>query len=335
MKKIIIICIIVAVVIGLVFGIFFTQRTEHRSQMHMGTLCEITLVDRSSTRRDQAFHDAFRLIEISEKSMSVFDPESDVTRINEHAFREPVHVAADVFFVIEKSIFFSQMTRGAFDITTLPLSELWGFSKHHTVVPPLDDIKTALSRVGYKNIKLGKDLKGKQFVELASAGVKIDLGGIAKGYICDLVVTSLIRNGIEHALVNIGGTIYAFGKPMGRKQWNVGIRDPRDTKKIDQTVYLDESAIATSGDYEQFFMHEGKRYSHILNPKTGYPVEDVISVTVRAPSAMVADALSTGIFVLGIEEGIRLADRLVGVEAYIVYQDNNTVQTVQTDNFPT
>ncbi len=334
MKKIIVLIIILCVLIGIFYGVVYRRSTESRSQIHMGTVCEITMVDFSSSGRAKAFEDAFRMIKVSEERMSIFDDKSDVMRINKYAFQQPVYVSQDVIFIIEQSIYFSNITQGAFDITTLPLSRLWGFASQSRTFPSPDEIKSTLNNIGYHNIKLGEDEKGKRYIKFDGEGVEIDLGGVAKGYVCDLVVTSLKRNGIKSALVNIGGTIFAYGKPLGKKNWTVGIRHPRDSRKINQTVILDEKAISTSGDYEQFFMHEGKRYSHILDPNSGYPVQDIISVSVIAPSAMVADALSTGIFVLGVEEGLLLARRLEGVEAYIVYQDGNEIKTISSEDIP-
>ncbi|MBU1862427.1 MAG: FAD:protein FMN transferase [Candidatus Omnitrophica bacterium] len=333
-KILIIISIVLCISIGIGYSFFYRRPLERRADIIMGTVCEITLIDKDKGRRHEAFESAFRILRGIENSMSVFDEGSELNRINTSAFHKPVYVSSDLMFVVEKSIFFSTLTKGTFDITVFPLTELWNAARQRETIPTPDAIKKCMETIGYENIVVSENARGRQFVRFKKVGTKIDVGGIAKGYACDLVVASLKGRGITRALVNIGGTIFAFGKPLGKTQWSIGVRDPRSEEKMIKTIFLNEQAISTSGDYEQFFVHEGKRYSHILDPRSGHPADQVISVSVIAPSAMVADALSTSFFVLGIEQGMILATKLQKVETLFIYEKDAIQEITHTEGFP-
>jgi len=309
---------------------------EIRRQFLLGTMCEITLVGESAEMRNDAFLAAFESIKEINDSMSIFDKTSELSQINDSAVLTHMPISVELYRIIKKSVQLAQLTDGAFDITTLPLFKLWGFYNGTYSVPKQNDIESTLKRVGYQNIQfggegLGTDFVSKPTIGFHKEGVMIDLGGIAKGYACDRAVEVIQLQGIDNALVNIGGTIYALGRPQKNKQWVIGVRDPRKKRGLTRSLRLENQAVSTSGNYEQFFIQDGKRYSHILDPRRGYPVQDVCAATVITTNAMQADGLSTGIFVLGPEKGIELLESIPETEGFMyTYQDGeiNEVSTI-------
>jgi len=284
--------------------------------MLMGTIVEVCIADRIENIRDIA-DKAFAALREVEDILSIYREDSRVSELNRLAAGEAVTVDFHTFEILRKAIEFNRLTRRAFDITVSPVLELWGFGRNkERRVPGEDELKKTLNLVGTDKILLDEEARTVRF-ELP--GVKIDLGGIAKGYAVDQAVNSLKNAGVKAALVNAGGDIYALGK-KGKGGWVTGIRHPRRRGRILARIKLVNKAIATSGDYEKYFILAGQRYSHIIDPKTGYPAKQnfPMSVTVLAEDCITADALATAVFVLGPEEGMDLINELDEVEAVIV-----------------
>ncbi|MDH5175012.1 MAG: FAD:protein FMN transferase, partial [Elusimicrobiota bacterium] len=198
-----------------------------------------------------------------------------------------------------------------------PLWKIWKFEGENLEVPEKVEIERALKLVNYHKMILKSDK-----ISFAEKGMGIDLGGIAKGYAVDAAVRVLKKENINSAMVNAGGDIYVLGRKQG-KPWRIGIRHPRREGEILGTIEVEDRAIVTSGDYERFFFSEGKRYHHIINPKTGYPADECQSVTIVAKETTFADGLATGIFVLGPSEGMALIESLEGVEGVIVSKEGD------------
>ncbi|HDH50676.1 MAG TPA: FAD:protein FMN transferase [Nitrospirae bacterium] len=305
------------------------DRVFKESRFVMDTLCTITVVSPSEKQAGKAIGAGFDSIEILEQRLSFFSSDSEVTAINNAAGSSPVMVSKETFGLIQKAIEVADITYGAFDPSVAPLTELWDFSgqdPEHPVVPGEREIKLALRSVGYKKIKADPSASE---VLLEEKGMKIELGGIAKGYAADMAVEAIKARGIKAALVAVAGDIKGFGSKPGNRPWNVGVQNPRtpDAKKPDRTkdiiasLHLNGEAVSTSGDYQRFFIKDGKRYHHILDPETGYPAAaGVISVSVIAPDGYMADGLSTGIFILGREKGIKLLESM-GLDGIIVDAD--------------
>ncbi|MEE9191110.1 MAG: FAD:protein FMN transferase [Candidatus Aerophobetes bacterium] len=282
-------------------------RPLKRTEMIMGTVVEITVIPPNQ----EAIEEAFDAIKEVDQLMSTYKPESEVSILNRQGQN---HVSLQTSRIIQEAIKFSEVTNGAFDITCRPLINLWKRAKKEEKIPTLKEIEEARSLVSYKKIILQGDL-----VKFQEPGMQIDLGGIAKGWAVDKAIQALKRRGVRAALVNAGGDLFALGKRGLWKKWDVGIQNPRDEEKILSTIEVSHRGVATSGDYRRYFTLEGRRFSHIVDPRTGETVEDVpMSVTVVAPDATTADALATGIFVLGPEEGMRLIESLPGIEGLIV-----------------
>jgi len=242
--------------------------------------------------------------------LSKYNEDSEISRLNKAG---ELKVSPDTFYILQKSKQFWQLSQGAFDVTVGPLSDLWGFTDKKYNLPKNKEIEKNMALVGSDKIifKVGDNA-----VKFKLFGMKVDLGAIGKGYAIDCAVKKLREGGVKSCLINAGGQIYCLGDNYG-KPWRIAVQSPRGRGFTDYLELKDQS-IATSGDYEQYFIKDNKRYSHILNPKTGFPAKSNIeSVTVVASSALTADALSTSIFVMGKENGMELANKFKNVKVKI------------------
>jgi thiamine biosynthesis lipoprotein len=205
---------------------------------------------------------------------------------------------------------YARASGGALDVTVGPVVDVWGFYRPRGALPPTAAIDSARALVGWRRVRFDP---GARTVLLPRRGMRLDFGAIAKGYAVDLAVAALRRAGVERGTVDLGGNLRSFGASEGGA-WRVGLRDPRDPEEMIAVLRLDSGAVATSGDYERYFVHEGVRYSHIIDPRTGWPARGVAGVSVVAPTGIASDALSTALFVLGPGRGCAVA-RAAGVEA--------------------
>jgi thiamine biosynthesis lipoprotein len=310
----------------LVFVIFFIcgcrEKEYSRVEFLMDTVVEVKLFYRNKTEAEEAMDKAIEEMKRVEQKMSCFLPASEVSKINKGALLNRAKgsllagswmpISDELFSLLGEAIRISDLTKGGFDITIYPLMKMWKFKGENLTVPDKEKIEKGKKLVNYKNIimKNGK-------IKFAKGGMAIDLGGIAKGYAVDAAIKVLKERNIKSAMVDAGGEIYALGRKEG-KPWRIGIRHPRKTGEVLGIVELEDQGISTSGDYERFFFFKGKRYHHILNPKTGYPADECQSVTIVAKKAAFADGLATGVFVLGPREGMDLIESLEGVEGVIV-----------------
>lgn len=247
------------------------------------------------------------------KIIDVNDPGSEISRINAHASAGPVSMDAELYGLIVKALRFGRVTRGAFDITFASVGFLYDYDKR--VRPNQEQTERALQAVDYRLVKTNRRNRS---VEFLKPGMKIDISGIAKGHAVDRAIKMLQACGATHALVSAGGDTRALSDHRG-KPWVVEIRNPHAADKdVLVRIPLDDNAISTSGDYERAFEQDGERYHQIINPRTGDSPSDVRSVSVVGPDGIWCDALATGIFVLGIVEGMKVIESLEGYEAYIV-----------------
>lgn len=268
----------------------------------LGTINTITAFGRRAEEAVYAAHK--RVLEIDDR-MSAFKECSDVTKINRNAGIEPQKINRDTFNLIKESIKFSELSNGAFDITIRPLTSLWGFSKKNNFIPKNEEIVQALTKVNYKDIILDDQ---NCTVFLQKEGQAIDLGSIAKGYAADEVKKIFFKHKIKDSLINLGGNVAVSGHNPSGKPWSIGIQNPgAERGSYVGTVKAVKGTIVTSGSNEQFFIKDGIRYHHILDPKTGFPADtNLLSVTVICESSMVADALTTALFVSGITDAMKL-----------------------------
>ncbi|MEJ5348469.1 MAG: FAD:protein FMN transferase [Desulfosoma sp.] len=286
----------------------------------MGTVVTISVVSQDARRAYEALETAFDEIARLEAMMSVFREESEVSRVNREASQHPVPVSEELFQVIEMSLSLSEITHGAFDITVGPLMTLWPFYKKDKILPSPHALQEALSNVGYRRLVVSPRERS---VFFSTAGMALDLGGIAKGFAIDRAVAVLKDHGMAAALVNAGGDIFAYGTKPDGQPWRIGLQHPRDPQTLLAVLSLTDRAVVTSGDYQRYFLKDGKRYSHIVDPRNGFTAQETASVTVIADRAAYADALATGILVLGVKEGMALVESLPGVHALIVKEGEN------------
>ncbi len=252
----------------------------------------------------------------AESLLSIFDPESEVSELNMCAGGPPVKVSENTFCVLMSSLKYAGITDGCFDFTVAPLVRMWGFNggTPPREMLPAEAVSELLNIVGYRYLVLSNGS-----ARLALPGVKVDLGGIAKGHAVDLGYEKLVLAGAKNVLINLGGNMRCMGTAREKGAWVIGIRDPFDRDEIVGIINLTNGmAVASSGNYERFVTIGNKRYAHIIDPRTGYPVEGVAGVTVVSASAVEADAVSTALFVAGVSGARSILARLPGCSAMII-----------------
>jgi len=286
-----------------------------KSKALLDTFVTITVVAASQNMADKAIEDAFDVIEKFGDLVNFYSDKSELSAINRNAGIREVRVSPETLDIIEKALFVSEKSGGAFDPTIGPEIKLWDFLKK--VKPSDAEIRKNLPLVNYKNIIIDRT---KSTVFLSRRNMLLDLGGIAKGFAADLAVQSLKQKGISSGLVAVAGDIKAFGLKPDKKPWIVGIKNPRQKSNDDEIIAkvpLSDKAISTSGDYERYFIMDGKRFHHLLIPKSGYPANTCQSVSVIADQGVMTDAFSTAFFVLGPERGLGLAKEM-GMDVMII-----------------
>lgn len=263
----------------------------------MGTTFTIVAYDESRRLLETAVDVAFEEVQRLEAVLSHYRTDSEWSRVNREAASQPVSVSGELYRLLEACEQFSRASDGAFDITVGPLLKVWGFYKGSGRLPHRAEIRNALARIGYRKVVLHPENNS---VSFRQAGVEIDPGGIGKGYAVDRMVDLLRKNGIRAALVSAGGSsIYGLGSPPGEPGWEVRIKHPKAPSKTIEKLFLNDESMSTSGNYEKFFHAGGKIYSHIFDPRTGYPAEGVLSVSVVAPHTLQSEAWTKPFFIRG------------------------------------
>jgi thiamine biosynthesis lipoprotein len=316
----------VALLLVFVSGCGGKYSTYKESRIVMGTVVQITVAHSDEALARRAMEKAFGEFERLDRILSSYLSDSEVSLINGRAGLEDVRVSGELLSLLVQAVEASRETGGAFDVTVGPLVELWQFDAGGKVPAP-EDLETALGLVDYRGLDL--DVK-ESTVGLAAGGMKIDLGGIGKGFAVDRAANLLLEEGVENAIIDAGGDLRLLGSRPGKDFWRIGIRHPRDPARLLVSLDLAARAVVTSGDYERFFMAGGKRYHHLLDPATGFPAEECQSVTVVAGDTASADAYATAAFVLGPQRGLELLRRLPGVEGIIVDREGGVLWTDRT-----
>ena len=286
---------------------------EVRTQM--GSRFEITAVASDEEVARQAIGRAYDEIERIEAMISSWRPTSETSTVNRRAGVGPTEVSPELYGLIRRSLKLSALTDGAFDVTFAGVGSLWDFDDPTPTLPEPAAIRAALEHVGYQKVALDPESRS---VFLDDSGARIGFGAIGKGYAANRAVWVLKQEGITAGVVNAGGDLVAYGQQENGSQWEIGIAHPRDRDRIFARLPLTEQAVVTSGDYESLFEIDGKRYAHILDPRTGWPVDHLASVTIVCPDAELADGLATAVSVMGPDAGLALVDRLTGIEALVV-----------------
>jgi thiamine biosynthesis lipoprotein len=272
------------------------QRIE-ASVSAMGTTYTVVAYSHDESRLRAAVEEASEEARRLDGMLSNYLPASEWSRVNNLAAKQEVRVSPELFALLSACVEYSRESDGAFDITVGPLMKVWGFYKGTGHLPHRAEIRGAMARVGYQNILLDPKNNGVRF---ARDGVEIDPGGIGKGYAVDKMAAILKEDGVSSALVTAGGSsIYGMGAPPGESGWRITVRDPKNASKPVAEVLLHDNSLSTSGNYEKFFYAEGRMYSHIMDPRTGYPAEGVLSVSVVAPRTLDSEAWTKPYYVRG------------------------------------
>lgn len=301
-----------------------------RTQFIMGTLVEITVRDADADKAQKAIDQAFDEMGRLEKLMSTHLTDSEISRLNTGAGKKGFFpVSPEVLEVIKRGIYWGEKSNGAFDISIGPLSRLWQFDDENPSLPDAGQLAQAVPLVNFRDIEINASK-----VRLKQPGMSLHLGAIGKGYAVDKAMQVLKSSGIQHALINAGGDLKALGTREDGKPWRIGLQHPRKPEQMIASFELTDKAVATSGDYQRYFMLDGRRYHHILNPATGTPAQGMISATIIADNVMDADALATAVFVLGDEKGMALIDSLGGIEAMLVSKSGETLFSENFQSLP-
>lgn len=255
----------------------------------MGSTYSMVLLGTDQGKLNVAAEEAAEEVQRLDRMMSNYIPTSELSEINKRAGREAVKTGPEMFELLQKCTDYSRASNGAFDITVGPLMKVWGFYKGSGRLPHRAEIRGALARVGYQKVRLDA---ANRTVRFDRDGMEIDLGGIGKGYAVDRMVDVLRRNGIAAALISASGSsIYALGAPPSEPRgWKISIKNPKSRSTTIQDIYLKDQSMSTSGNYEKFFFAEGRMWSHIMDPRTGYPAQGVLSVSVIAPRTLDSEA---------------------------------------------
>ncbi len=299
------------------------QQSYHKKLLLMGCRFEITIVEQDSVAASTYIEMAVSEISRIEKLISSWDAQSETSLINKNAGIKPIRVSLELFELIERSLLISKLTDGAFDISSASMHKLWKFDGSMQELPSDEKLKESVKKIGYENVILNKE---HQSVFLKHKGMRIGFGAIGKGYAADRAKALLMEKGVVAGIINASGDMNTWGKQANGEDWKVAITNPMNKKEAFALLPISNGAVVSSGDYEKFIVFDGKRYSHIINPKTGYPATGIVSVTVFAQQAELADAFATSIFVMGTETGLNRVNQLSNVECIII-EDNGTIKT--------
>lgn len=303
------------------------QVLQQRAVRLMGSRFDITIVA-NDTLRANAYIDTL-VAEVSriENLISDWMPHTQISEVNRNAGIKPVMVDKEVFELTERALYFSKITNGAFDISFAAMDRIWKFDGSMSEMPSRKAIRKSVEKIGYKNIILDK---ANSTIFLKKEGMKIGFGALGEGYAADRCRQMMIDKGVKAGIVNGSGDMNTWGKHPSGESWKIGVTDPNDDEEFLAILSLDNEAAVTSGNYEKYVVFNGKRYSHIINPKTGYPASGLSSVTVLGPSAEFANGLSTSVMVLGKRRGLRLIGSFPQYRGILV---NDKGKAITTDNF--
>lgn len=287
------------------------------SEFLMDTLVRVRIHDENS---DQVLEEALNKLGYLEKLFSKTIEDSDINKINSNAGVKPVEVNEETYNLLEEANNFAEITGGVFDPTIGPLVSLWGIGTEDEQIPTEEEIEETLDKIDYKKIEFQEDNK----IFLTDEDMSLDLGAIAKGYAADYVINYLNEKDVDSAFINMGGNVSVHRDKVDGSLWKVGIQDPvRNRGNIIAAIEGEDISVVTSGNYERYFMEDGVRYHHIINPETGYPArKGIISSTVISNNSSYADALSTSFYILGVEKSFQIAKGMEDVNIVLITEDD-------------
>ena len=301
-----------------------SQVLRKRTTLLMGGRFDITIVAKDSLSAEQNIDSVIAEITRIENLISDWKSDSQVSEVNQNAGIRPVKVDREVFELTQRAIKFSEITNGAFDISFAAMDKIWKFDGTMTEMPSAEAIKKSVEKVGYKNIVLDS---AQSTIFLKLKGMKIGFGALGEGYATDKCRDMMLAKGIKAGIINGSGDMSTWGKQPNGKAWNIGITNPFHPEKLLAVVPLEQDAVTTSGSYEKFVVFNDKRYSHIINPATGYPATGLCSVTVFGPNAETANGLSTSLMVIGKTAGLLLLNKYPEYSCLMITDDGKVVKS--------
>ncbi|MEO6286949.1 MAG: FAD:protein FMN transferase [Dyadobacter sp.] len=314
--------------------LFFSCLVSHaqvlrkRTTMLMGGRFDITIVAKDSAEAEMNIDAVIAEITRIEDLISDWKPASQVSQVNANAGIRPIQVSREVFELTERALELSKLTHGAFDISFAAMDRIWKFDGSMTAMPTADAIQKSVEKVGYRNIILDKE---RSTIFLKMKGMKIGFGALGEGYAADECRDMMLKRGIKAGIVNGSGDMSTWGKQPDGSDWIIGINDPNRQGELFAVVPLRQGAVVTSGSYEKFVTFNGKRYSHIINPATGYPATGLTSVTVFGPSAEKANGFSTSLMVLGKQAGLKLINQFPDFSCVMITDDGKVLTSQNFD----
>lgn len=332
-KKWCISILLITFIVTMFTGCSSTKQLESplsRTELFMGTVITVTLYDKGS---EKVLDKAFEKVKQIEELVSINDGETEVTAVNNNAGISPVKVSQDTYNIVKTGLDYSKKSYGSFDVSIGPLVKLWSIGLPEAKVPTKEEIDTVLPNVDYNGVELNDE---EQTIFLEKEGMMLDLGAVAKGYTADKISEVLTEEGVESAIIDLGGNIFALGKKNNEKLWRIGIQDPLlERGETLGVIQVENKSIVTSGIYERFIERDGVKYHHILSPSTGYPYENEIAgVSIISDKSIDGDCLSTLIFSLGVEEGLEFIEAMAGVDAIFITKSKEIYLTSGVkDNF--
>ncbi len=300
------------------------QVLRKRTTLLMGGRFDITIVANDSLAAEQNIDLVIAEISRIENLISDWKPTSQVSEVNQNAGIKPIKVDREVFELVQRAIKLSEITNGGFDVSFAAMDRIWKFDGSMTEMPSTEAIEKSVEKVGYKNIILDS-VQSTIFLKLK--GMKIGFGALGEGYATDKCRDMMLAKGIKAGIINGSGDMSTWGKQPNGTPWKIGITNPFDPEKLLAVVPLEQQAVTTSGSYEKFVVFNGKRYSHIINPATGYPATGLCSVTVFGPNAETANGLSTSLMVLGQKEGLILLQKFPDYSCVIITDNGKVIQS--------
>ena len=296
-----------------------SEYSETRSLI--GTFITVTIYTDDESQAKEAIDASFAEMDRLGGELSHYSKSNKVYDLNTKGFDNPVEVTRDLGFVIGESLKYSDVSSGVFDVTVQPLIVLWSGMKDGGIPPTEEQVLDTLELIGYDNLAYNGS-----HAWFTKPNMSVTFGGIAKGYIVDKGLAALKENGIRHALINAGGDIAVYGGKPGGKDWVIALQNPRNENDYLTRILIKNGAVATSGDYERYYVPD-KSVHHIVDPRTGYSATKLISATIIAENATQADALATAVFVLGAEDGVKLAESVSGVDALVIKSDRSIIKS--------
>ena len=304
--------------------------TQIRSFPMMGTVGRITIYSDRADLPEQALNQSQKTIAEIEKTCNIFDPESELSRLNHTAYEQDFVCSPLLWEMLCRADHYYKISDGAFDVTVQPLMRLWGFRQKRKVLPSPQEISQVMKTVGWNKVKLDPE---KRTVRFTVKGMEIDFGGIAKGFALEKVLNGFRQLGVSRAVLDLGGNIGCIAGE-NKDAFRIGIRDPQSPAEVIETLPLRRHCIATSGGYERFVIIAGKEYAHIMDPRTGMPVSGILSVTVVTPNGTDSDALSTAVFVAGEKLAAEICRKIPDTGIVIVCPDKAGRRILRFGSFP-